>query len=36
YLCTVWDAAAKAKRREEVFPQDLAKASALGARLARK
>ena len=34
YLCTVWDAEAKAKRREEVFPQDLAKAFALGERLA--
>jgi multimeric flavodoxin WrbA len=34
YLCTVWDAEAKAKRREDVFPQDLAKAFALGERLA--
>lgn len=34
YLCTVWDADAKAKRRKEVFPQDLAKAAALGERLA--
>ena len=34
YLCTVWDADAKAKRRKEVFPQDLAKAFALGERLA--
>ncbi|WP_243359840.1 flavodoxin family protein [Fundidesulfovibrio terrae] len=34
YLTTAWDAAAKAKRREEVFPQDCAKAYALGERLA--
>ena len=34
YLCTVWDAEAKAQRRAEVFPQDLAKAFALGERLA--
>jgi multimeric flavodoxin WrbA len=34
YLSTVWDEAAKAKRREEVFPEDCAKAFALGARLA--
>jgi len=34
YLSTVWDAAAKAKRREDVFPQDCAKAFALGERLA--
>ena len=34
YLCTVWDADAKAKRRKDVFPQDLAKAFALGERLA--
>jgi multimeric flavodoxin WrbA len=34
YLSTVWDAAAKARRREEVFPQDCAKAFALGERLA--
>jgi len=33
YLSTVWDAAAKAKRREEVFPLDCAKARELGARL---
>jgi len=30
YLSTVWDAEAKAKRREEVFPQDCARAFALG------
>lgn len=35
YLSTVWDAAAKAKRREEVFPRDCAKARELGARLVR-
>jgi multimeric flavodoxin WrbA len=34
FLSTVWDPAAKAKRREEVFPKDLEKAFALGARLA--
>jgi len=34
YLSTVWDAEAKAKRREEVFPQDCARAFALGERLA--
>jgi len=34
YLSTCWDAAAKAKRREEVFPEDCAKAFALGKRLA--
>jgi multimeric flavodoxin WrbA len=34
FLSTVWDAEAKAKRREEIFPQDLAKARALGERLA--
>ena len=34
YLCTVWDAEAKAQRRKDVFPQDLVKASALGERLA--
>lgn len=33
YLSTRWDAAAKAKRREEVFPVDCAKAFDLGARL---
>jgi len=36
YLATVWDAAAKAKRRAEVFPQDCARARELGARLARE
>lgn len=34
YLSTCWDPAAKARRREEVFPQDCAKAHALGERLA--
>lgn len=34
YLSTVWDAEAKAKRREEVFPRDLERAFDLGARLA--
>ena len=34
YLSTVWDAQAKAKRREETFPQDLARAVELGARMA--
>lgn len=34
YLSTVWDAEAKAKRRTDVFPQDCAKAFALGERLA--
>ena len=34
YLSTVWDAQAKAKRREEVFPQDCARAQDMGARLA--
>ncbi|GFK95986.1 hypothetical protein NNJEOMEG_03860 [Fundidesulfovibrio magnetotacticus] len=34
YLCTVFDAQAKAKRREEVFPQDLERARALGRRMA--
>ncbi|MEL7642277.1 MAG: flavodoxin family protein [Solidesulfovibrio sp.] len=33
YLSTVWDAAAKRKRHEEVFPEDCAKAFALGERL---
>ncbi len=33
YLSTVWDPAAKRKRHEEVFPQDCAKAFALGERL---
>ncbi len=35
YLSTRFDPAAKAKRREEVFPQDCAKAHALGERLAK-
>lgn len=34
YLSTVWDAEAKARRRADVFPQDCAKAFALGERLA--
>lgn len=34
YLSTAWDAEAKAKRRAEAFPQDCAKALALGKRLA--
>jgi len=34
YLSTAWNPAAKAKRREEVFPQDCAKAFAVGERLA--
>ena len=33
YLSTCWDAAAKARRRAEVFPQDCARARELGARL---
>uniref|UniRef100_I2Q740 NADPH-dependent FMN reductase n=1 Tax=Desulfovibrio sp. U5L TaxID=596152 RepID=I2Q740_9BACT len=33
YLSTSWDAAAKARRREEVFPEDCARAFALGGRL---
>ncbi len=33
YVSTSWDPVAKAKRREEVFPQDCARARALGARL---
>ncbi|EHJ48989.1 NADPH-dependent FMN reductase [Solidesulfovibrio carbinoliphilus subsp. oakridgensis] len=33
YLSTCWDAAAKARRREEVFPEDCARAFALGERL---
>lgn len=36
YLSTRWDAAAKAKRREEVFPQDRAKAREMGAKLVRE
>lgn len=34
YLSTRWDAPAKAKRRAEVFPEDCARAFALGGRLA--
>ena len=34
YVSTAWDPAAKAKRRQEVFPQDCAKAYELGANLA--
>ena len=34
YLSTVWDEAAKRTRREEVFPQDCARAFDLGRRLA--
>lgn len=34
YLSTCWDPAAKARRREEVFPRDCARARDLGARLA--
>jgi multimeric flavodoxin WrbA len=33
YLSTSWDAAAKAKRHAEIFPQDCAKAFDLGVRL---
>jgi len=36
YLCTRWDADAKARRRAEVFPQDCAKAKALGAALVER
>ncbi|MDR3641948.1 MAG: flavodoxin family protein [Humidesulfovibrio sp.] len=36
YLSTCWDAAAKAKRWAEVFPQDCARARELGARLAQQ
>ena len=35
YLCTSFDAVAKAKRREEVFPQDCENACQMGARLVR-
>jgi multimeric flavodoxin WrbA len=35
YVSTAWDPAAKAKRREEVFPQDCERAYELGANLAR-
>lgn len=34
YLCTVFDSDAKAKRRQEVFPKDCARAYELGAKLA--
>ncbi len=34
YLSTCWDADAKAKRRQEVFPKDCAKAYVLGEKLA--
>ena len=34
YVSTAWDPAAKAKRREEVFPRDCEKAYELGASLA--
>jgi multimeric flavodoxin WrbA len=34
YLSTAWDPQAKARRREEVFPSDLARAFALGEKLA--
>jgi multimeric flavodoxin WrbA len=34
YVSTAWDPAAKARRRQEVFPQDCAKAYELGAKLA--
>ncbi len=34
YLCTVFDPAAKARRRQEVFPRDCVKAYELGAELA--
>lgn len=33
YLSTCFDADAKARRREEIFPQDCARARALGAKL---
>jgi len=36
YETGIFDADAKARRREEVFPRDCQKAFALGARLARK
>ncbi|QDR81701.1 flavodoxin family protein [Sporomusa termitida] len=36
YVVTAFDAAAKAKRREEIFPQDCEKAYALGVRFATK
>jgi multimeric flavodoxin WrbA len=34
YVSTAWDPAVKARRRQEVFPQDCAKAYELGAKLA--
>jgi len=34
YVCTVFDAKAKARRRAEVFPQDCARAFELGRRMA--
>lgn len=34
-LSTAWDPVAKVKRREEVFPQDCARATAMGAKLVR-
>jgi multimeric flavodoxin WrbA len=34
YVSTAWDPAAKARRRQEVFPQDCAKAYELGVKLA--
>jgi hypothetical protein len=34
YVSTAWDPAVKATRRQEVFPQDCAKAYELGAKLA--
>ncbi|GAB7080150.1 flavodoxin family protein [Megalodesulfovibrio paquesii] len=36
YLSTRWDPAAKAKRREDVFPQDCAAAKAMGKALAER
>jgi len=36
YLCTCFDAAAKAKRRHEVFPQDCKRAREMGMRLAAR
>lgn len=34
YVSTLWDAAVKARRRKEVFPQDCERAYKLGAKLA--
>jgi hypothetical protein len=34
YVSTAWDPAVKARRRQEVFPQDCDKAYELGAKLA--